>query len=94
MSEKVCNVPGCGRIIGKTGAGKGLCALHYSRERRGRPLEAPVRGEIEPLALISVRVTASVKAALEAEAVARGEDLKDVVRRALEQWVGQGQKSD
>ena len=39
MTELICRAPKCDRRR----AGRGLCLMHYKRERAGRPLDAPVR---------------------------------------------------
>ena len=37
MAERVCEHPGCGRLL----LCKGLCTFHYNRKGRGIPLDAP-----------------------------------------------------
>lgn len=38
---KKCRIPGCGRPA----HGKGLCAAHYRRQRRGQPMRTPIKAQ-------------------------------------------------
>jgi hypothetical protein len=87
-TEAVCSVDECG----KPARAAGLCPTHYQRQRRGKALEAPLRGEVAPLAPVSFRASAAVLEALEAEASARQLEKSDVIREVLEGWAARRAK--
>lgn len=95
--ELVCTVEGCTNRAGIGGGTKTMCPAHYMRARRAKQegkqgkelaaaLEAPMRGEVDPMELVSFRVRPETRAAVAAEAEARGLEVGAVMREALEEW--------
>lgn len=79
-----CSIKACGREA----KAHGLCQIHYMRQRRGLPLEAPVRERREGAQLVHVatRVESDCAEALESEAKSSKRSVYDVAADVLETW--------
>ncbi len=77
-----CTAPACDRAA----VARGLCATHYGRHRRGRPLDPPILspGDGEQLA---IRCRRPLLERLRARASASGLTLSQAVRAAIEAWL-------
>lgn len=88
-----CSVPGCQREVRYVAAQ--LCGAHYTRQRRGQPLDAiragPGRPAGEPSRLVATRISIATLERLEAWARTSRyrstyDCLRDVVTTTLEHW--------
>ena len=104
-AETLCTVEGCANKAGGSGGGKGLCSAHYQRARRAKQegkqgkalaaaLQAPMRGDVDPMELVSFRVRPETRAAIAAEAERRGLEVGVVMREVLEGWARRQTKKE
>ena len=73
-----CTAPACDRAA----VARGLCATHYARHRRGRPLDPPIQRR--GLVPMQVNMPRPLLARLRAQARALGWTLSEYVRQLLE----------
>lgn len=65
--------------------------MHYQRERRGAPMDAPPREErpvMVPLPGTALKVPEALARKIEAEAARRGIAVSQLVREILTRWAG------
>jgi hypothetical protein len=79
-----CTIKTCGRDA----KANGLCSMHYMRQRRGLPLDAPLkRARIGPgFVLLRTRIESSCLQELEREARATRRTVYEVAAATLETW--------